>query len=289
MNKRIPRKLLTFFLFPFAALSMGACGLLVGEPFIYPVHEANITRYLNDRATVGLRTNEFIRADDFSNFVIFYRIYISDLYIPSTTTDTFSTINPVLLQNFNTVSRYIDSDTLFGVNMHNVFSNIHFRYLSLGRLRIVDDEEVVDEVDINQLNSAIGNVINFDFSQSRGIPAIIIGDPDQEAFTDDGAGNLIIPNPNYFVLLRANSHTAPVGPFTPQPEHRLFINSEELRDPEFINLNFNADVTDRAGIIDEERRYTYAALFIVAVGMDINTFANVYSTPSLIHVFRLPN
>ena len=262
---------MVFIILPCAVLFFGACGLLVGEPFIEPVHEADITRHLNDRATVDLRA--YYEADAFSHFAIFYRIYISDLYIPSTTTDTFTTINHTLHQNFVTVSRYIDSDTLFGINMHNVFSGIHFRYMAL------------ENADINAtLSGAIGNILNFDFSQSREVPVVIIGPENIE----DNYGNLI-PNPNYFVLLRANSHTAPVGPFTPQPEHRRFINSEELRDPEFINLNFNADVTDKTGIIAEDRRYTYAALFIVAVGMDPATFGNVYSTPSLIHVFRLPN
>jgi len=266
-------RLPAFFLLSAAILLLGACGLLESEPFIYAVPEADITRHLNDRATIDLRSYPVpASADPFSHFAIFYRIYISDVYVPSTTTDTFSTINPVLLQNFNTVSRYIDSDTLFGINMHNVFSNIHFRYLAL------------ENADINAvLRSAIGGVVNFDFSQSRAVPVMIIG-PEN---IDDGTGSLI-PNPNYFTILRATSH-AGVGSFTPQPEHRRFINSDELRNPDFINLNDNADVTDRAGIIPEERRYTYVALFIVGVGMDPATFGNVYSTPSLIHVFRLPN
>jgi len=274
MGKKNTKGPFVFFLLVFSSLFFGACGLLVGEPFIDAVHEADITRHLNDRATIDLRGYPSPgSADPFSHFAIFYRIYISDVYIGATTTDTFVTINPVLNQNFTTVSRYIDSDTLFGINMHNVFSNIHFRYLAL------------EDADINAvLRSAIGNVVNFDFSQSREIPVMIIG-PEN---IDDGAGNLI-PNPDYFVLLRANSHSAPVGPFSPRPDHRRFINSDELRDPEYINLTFNADVTDRAGLSDDERRYTYAALFIVGVGMDPTTFGNIYSTPSLIHVFRLPN
>jgi hypothetical protein len=68
------------------------------------------------------------------------------------------------------------------------------------------------------------------------------------------------------------------------------VNTIELRNPEYIEPNRNADVADRAGPIGPQyRELTYAALFIVGVGMNPATFATVYSTPSLIHVFRLPD
>ena len=235
-----------------AALFLGSCGILVGEPFIEPVREADIIRQLNDRAVVNLGRYP-TGQHDFSHFAIFYRIYISDIYITATTTDTFSTINPALQADFNALSRYIDSDTLFGTNMHNVFSGRSFRYLALEGANIN-----------NVMRAAVGETVVFDLSQSQQVPVMRIG-------------------PNEHVLLRATSHPG-VGGFSPRPEHRRFINSLELRLPGYINLEFNADVVDRAG----DRIFTYAAMFIVAVGMNPNTFTNVYSTPSLIHVFRLP-
>jgi len=262
-----------FLLLLSAALLLGACGLLVGEPFIEPLFEANITREFNDRALVDFRAypaQALDPLDPFSHFAIFYRIYISDTPVPATTTDTFNAINPTLHANFNTVSPFIDSDTLIGTNMHNLFSGMNFRYLSLGTMTVTDGVATITPQDINAvLNRAIGTyVVEFNFSQSQQIPVIRLGGSE-------------------YVLLRATGHQG-IG-FTPRPEHRLFLNSLDLRNPDFINVNENADVVDRAGIDPMRRDFTFVAMFLVAVGMNSATFATVYSTPSLIHVFQLPD
>ena len=237
----------------FAALFFGACGVLEGEPFIEPVREADITRQLNDRAVINLARYPSGQ-NAFSHFAILYRIYVSDIHMPATTADTFSRINPTLQADFSVLSRYIDSETLVGVNMHNVFSARNFRYLAL------------EGANINYvLRTAIGYTINFDFSQSQGVPVLRIGAQEH-------------------VLVRATGHPG-AGSFSPHPDRR-FVNSIQLRNSDYINPNFSADVVDRTGVAD--RRFTYVAMFIVAVGMDPNTFTNVYSTPSLIHVFQLP-
>jgi hypothetical protein len=78
------------------------------------------------------------------------------------------------------------------------------------------------------------------------------------------------------------------GLFSPRPD-RYFVNSRELWAPENISNQINADVVNKANLPDGDRRYTYAAMFIVAVGVNPASYSNIYSTPSLIHVFRLPD
>jgi len=275
---KIHRGLIKLFFLALAALFFGACGLLVGEPFIDPVPEADITRHGNDRAEIYLRS--YSPHDAFSQFTIFYRIYVSDVSIPATTTDTFPAINPILQQNFNSVYPFIDSDTLFGTNMHNLFSGINFRYLFLANAANLTGTALVEaNVPVLSIDQVLGRslfyrpnaelILEFDFSQSQQVPVLRIGSDE-------------------FILLRAESHPG-IGSFNPRPEHRRFINHDDLREYDYINVNFNADVANRAGLTGIDRRFTYVAMFIVGVGMNPLTFANVYSTPSLIHVFQIPD
>jgi hypothetical protein len=79
------------------------------------------------------------------------------------------------------------------------------------------------------------------------------------------------------------------GLFSPRPD-RLFRNREELYRSENINNpTINADVQGKSGVTDGSRLYTYAAMFIVAVGVNTASYSNIYSTPALIHVFQLPD
>jgi len=254
---------------------LGACGLLVGEPFIDPVPQAVITQSFSERSIVDLRS--YPTPDDgsaFTNFVIFYRIYVSSVN-PSPTTigdnHTFSVINPTLNSDFLNIHPRIDNEELIGENMHNVFSGRQFRYLAL------ENYDITQVLGREFFARSVGErIIEFDFDFTTGrIPVMRIGSSTN-------------PNRQVYNLLRANSHQG-IGAFAPQPEHRRFINSPELRSSENINLRINADVADRSGIVAAERRYTYAAMFIVAVGMSSGTFSNVYSTPAMIHVFRLPD
>jgi hypothetical protein len=78
------------------------------------------------------------------------------------------------------------------------------------------------------------------------------------------------------------------GLFTPRPD-RLLMNKEELWRSDNINDKINADVVDKSDIGAGDKRYTYAAMFIVAVGINSTSYSNIYSTPALIHVFQLPD
>ena len=106
------------FLLPLAALFFAACGL-EDYPYINPIPQANITQQLNDRAVVTISNNNAGTA--FSHLIIFYRIYVSKISVPSTTSSTFSQINPTLDQDYNVIRPYIDSNTLVNSNMDTLF------------------------------------------------------------------------------------------------------------------------------------------------------------------------
>ena len=97
----------------------------------------------------------------------------------------------------------------------------------------------------------------------------------------DSAGNSVV-----YTLWRSNNY----GAFSPQPDQpgRYFVNYDEVWEKQYLNAQFNADVVDFPNITDGDTHFTYAAMYVVAVGINPNTYSYIYSTPSLIHVFALP-
>ena len=190
---------------PVLALLFTACGLLEGEPFIFPITEDRITRFMNDRAVINLLHHENADQPAFSHFAIFYRIYISDTYVAATTTDTFAHINTTLNADFNHVAPFIDSDTLIGTNMHILFTGRNFRYLELEQRY-----PVAQQVETNQiLREMLGHQeVEFSFEHS----------PPTLSF--DG---------RTFTLLRATGHPG-LPSFQPHPDRR-FVNTIDLRNP----------------------------------------------------------
>ena len=227
--------------------------------FIHPVSQSSIVPEMNNRAIVRIDTSNAGNSA-FRNFIIFYCIYVSDADIPSTiSTVSFNAINPVLLSNHNTIRPYIDSETHVGVNLDNLFrgGGRRFRYLELSNANI----------DIVLGANAIGSTLIFDFASFQN-PTMTVS---------NGGGTAT------YTLYRSNGS----GSFAPQPD-RFFVNREALSRNEFINDQFNADVVNRSGI-PVWPRFTYAAMYIATIGYDLNSHTNIYSTPSLIHVFRLPD
>ncbi|GMO34795.1 MAG: hypothetical protein Ta2F_10930 [Termitinemataceae bacterium] len=84
----------------------------------------------------------------------------------------------------------------------------------------------------------------------------------------DGAGNLHRTSPNNSFYLN------------PDP---YFINSYEIRTTT-PTVAENYDVVD----ITTEKSYTYAAMYIVAIDFNPNTLTPIYSNPSFINIFMLP-
>ena len=247
-----------FFLIPCILILLGNCGL-EDYPYIYPVPQSSITQEMNNRAVVYIPTTNAGNAA-FSNFVIFYRIYVSDIPQASTTRDTYYAINPALSTDYSSIYPYIDSDTLVNTNLDNLFSNRGYKYLQL-------DGYDIDSVLSGTPGGILGRTIIFDFpaSSASELPTMTIGS-------------------SVYTLLRSNGN----GIFNPQPADRHFYNTEELWKSDSINAYTNADVVNKSSMSDGAR-YTYAAMFIAAMGLDDASYTFIYSTPSLIHVFQLPD
>ncbi|MDR2068596.1 MAG: hypothetical protein LBP71_01870 [Spirochaetaceae bacterium] len=69
----------------------------------------------------------------------------------------------------------------------------------------------------------------------------------------------------------------------PAPSDRYFRNQTELYSAE--NVARNIDVQPTTG--GSGPMYTYAAMYVVAVGVDAN-YSTIFSKPTFISVFRLP-
>ena len=233
------------------ALFFGACGI-EDFPVIPPIPQSNITQELNNRAIVRV-PNEY-DGTPFANFAIFYRIYVSDTPQSSTSSESiFSTINPVLATDYNAFKSYIDSTTVVNVDMDRLFQNRGYKYLDLQ-----PNDNILSS------SSIFGTNLVFDFSSSRA-PTMRAGSSEYTLWRSDGGGL-----------------------FSPRPD-RLFRNREELYRSDNIGPTINADVVEKSGVADGSRLYTYAAMFIVAVGVNTASYSNIYSTPALIHVFQLPD
>ena len=218
---------------------------------------------MNNRAVIRVPSNN--SGSSFTHFVIFYRIYVSDDLQPSTTPENnvYSVINSALSSDVNSINPYIDSDTLINTNMDALFQGKAFKYLSFQNTSI-------DDVLSENSPSVLGSTLEFDFSSYK-----------EPTMVKKNSADTIIQGP--FVLWRSNGY----GQFTPKPD-RLFVNSDDLWNSENINAYTNADVANKSSFSRDDR-YTYAAMYIVAVGIDENSYSEIYSTPTLIHVFLLPN
>ena len=247
---KLKRSLL--FLILIGVFSLLACGL-EDYPVIDPIPQGNITQRMNNYASVPL-PNDY-SGTPFTHFVVFYRIYVSDILQASTTDTSYSAINPTLASDYSSFSTYIDSTTHVNVNMDSLFQGRGYKYLSL------------QDQNINSILSsdALGSSVVFDFSSSKAPTMSLRG--------------------TVYTLRRADGG----GLFTPVPSDRLFINREELWRSDNITNQINADVANKSGISDSDRHYTYVAMFIAAVGINPASYSNIYSTPSLIHVFQLPD
>jgi hypothetical protein len=252
MAKKI-QNVICYLLFVICSFFLWSCGI-EDIPFINPIPQGYITRTMNNRAVVRIPGDS--PGTTFTNFSVFYRIYVSDTLQASTTsTSSYSTINPTLSSDYNNFRNYTDSTTQVNVDMDRVFQNRGYKYLVL--------EDPANNINAVLSESSLGQSLEFDFSSSRR-PTMTLGN-------------------NTYILWRSDGG----GLFSPRPD-RYFVNSNELWNPENINNLVNADVVDKANLSDSGR-YTYAAMFIVAVGFNPSTYSNIYSAPSLIHVFLLPD
>jgi hypothetical protein len=85
-----------------------------------------------------------------------------------------------------------------------------------------------------------------------------------------------------YVLHRSNGS----GSFALLP-NGYFLNSNGLWNPNNLaNNEINLDITAKQGV---QGTNTYVSMFIVAAGLDSQTFAQLFSSPTFVGVLRLPD
>jgi hypothetical protein len=131
-------------------------------------------------------------------------------------------------------------------------------------------------------NASTVNMFTPTIFSSRNFYTMVIGS--KESFSAKSVSTVTIDfssggNPS----VRQNSGNAETvyrsnggGSFTPRPDDRSFRNFTELRESQ------NLDVAVTTG------NYAYCAVYIIKQGINPNTLSAIYSTPTYVTVFRLP-
>jgi hypothetical protein len=239
----------------FLIFFLAGCGI-EDYPYLYPVPQGNIARELNSQATISI-PNDNSGNPFFYNYAIYYRIYLSNSPVEnSPSAGNFSNINPVLAQDYSAIAAYINSTTTGNTSMGPLFQNRGYRVLALSNGNI---DDLLDER---------SHTVILQFPSSPDNPA-----QPWPYLTISGSSG------RYYLYRSASL-------LNPRPD-RFFMKSTDLTDPNFINSNTNADVVNdnRSG----SYRHAYAAFFIVAVGLDTNTYSSIYSTPAFVGVLLLPS
>lgn len=229
-------------------------------PYIFPIPTGNVQNELNSRVSIYIPSDNNSNAY-FTNYIIFYRIYISNEEYLSPSEEIFRSINVNLYNDHIRVRPYIGNDSMGSSSLETLFKNMNYYTLETEGIDI-------DSVLSKQNSNLFSNYLTIDFSRDSGNSTI--------PYLTTGSG------PRYNLLRNSGA-----GVYVPIPEDRYFLNSAEMRNPDNIYDSFiNGDITDKP---DTPRNHTYVNLYIIASGIDSITFAPLYSSPAHIGVLRLPN
>ena len=244
--------------FTFAALValFVSCGI-EDYPYLYPVPTGNVTNDFNYSATVIIPGDNFGN-QYFTNYLIYYRIYISNYYTQSPLKDdnNYTNINTSLNTHHTQVEQYIGNDNMGSSQVASLFRNINYYSLALEGANID-----------NILSGGSGQTeLVIDFSRdTETIPYLTIGGGTR------------------YRLLRSIDRGN-----TPKPDNRYFLHTPDLVNEDNIASSvINSDISDRSSST-AERDYTYISMYIVATGIDPQTFTQIYSSPTQIGVLILP-
>jgi len=186
----------------------------------------------------------------YANFyTIYYRIYVSNHL--TTSVSELAQISPALLSDYNLFFPITNPANTTAITMANTFSNRNYFRLEF------------EGTSIANVLPPGGGTLRIQFPTAQwGIPVVSLNDGQQ------------------FRIIRSSELSSP----EPRGD-LLFRNTPELRDNANANANTNADVAGRAGIM----QYAYVSMYIVAVGTDPANFSAIYSKPTHISVFKLPD
>jgi len=244
-------------------LCLLSCGL---EEFYYIDYIPYSVMDTTVRATIQLPSSSGEGYSNyFDHFIIFYRIYISDIpetaLIASTTTnDLFNNqLNSSLNYDYNSLSLYTNK-TSTNVNTSNLETTFYNRNYFLLALKETD-------IDIVLSKGSLGGILEIYFPPNPGVPP-----------------KLILNKTTEFVLQRAVS--GPGLNFVPKP-NLDFLNHEDLCNTANVTKEINADVATNTKT-GADFRYTYVSMYIAAMGKSsVLPPQDIYSQPTFIGVFRL--
>jgi hypothetical protein len=248
-------KKLALCFFPVSCLL--SCGL---EAFLY-IDYIEQPRWNSDtETTVQLPSSSAEGYSNyFSNFVIYYRIYTSDLRTGGEPLNIVGSqirrqINAALDSDFNYLLTYTDttSTTVNTSDLDNIFARRNYHKLELEGARIID------VLGRGSLNREL--VVSFPPNAS---PTLRLRD----ANSGDVMGT--------YIPLRDSNLIQPL------PD-RYFLNDPNLYNANNATSLINDDVAVKN---DPSVRYTYVSLYIAARGRDYLT--TIYSQPALINIFML--
>ena len=253
------------FVFILAVLFFAGCGI-DKYAYLFPIPQENIIRSADLTTTVIIpyQNNPAINSSSvFTHFTIFYRIYMSGVYIDNPTLGDLASINPALSSHYNAIDYYNpSSERIFSASLlESLFKGRGYKYLCLQGASL-------DFLLSSATLFIVPNCrLRFDFSYANRPPKMSIM-----------SGNTLIGSE--YTLLRSDDLKLPM----PNGDSR-FINFPELCSPIYATSDHNADIEPNSSPI----YYTYAAMFIMAAGLDVeNGYIPVYSNPTFIHAIRLP-
>jgi len=197
-----------------------------------------------------------ISDSNFTNFKLFYRIYISDQSveerITQDRTDLMRLINPTLQSNVGSINTDPSNATINTNTVRTYFRSYRFYELE------------IENASMETLLRTSGRLV-LDFP-SKGIPS-----------ARKGEGSL-------YNLVR--STTGETAVFKPATDNWLLLNTPELNDNIYANPNDNGDVQINNSVIGTQR-YTYILIYIVSAGFDPSNLSIIYSVPTYVGIYKL--
>jgi hypothetical protein len=219
------------------------------EPYLAPVDLSNVVVTSNTSARITGMSAS--GEDEYSpNYLLYYKIYISSVSETSTILpEAMSRINSTLNSDYSGIRPYTTSNT----SSIQIFTPTVFSNRNFYPMFAGSDET---------FSASSTNSITLDFSN----------------LSDVSLPSLAWNSGTAQTLYRSSGG----GSFVPSPEDdRRFRNFDGLRETQ------NRDVAQ--GSSGGSNEHSYCAVYIIKRGVNPNTLTAIYSAPTFITVFRLPD
>ena len=231
-------------------LFLDSCGL---ETYVYLEPVEIVSTTLADSAVITLPSSQSM---EFKNYIIFYRIYLTDSSELTVVSEPQRfAINTALDRAWRELDAYTANDNVSPNVIDNVFSNHNYYFLYVSN-------NGIDEISLDTVLNAPSGRIELDFTKSTG-PTLRF---------NTGA---------FLYLFRDVRSNASM------PRDRLFIQTSNLANGAKITVEENVDIQKKDNNPNGTAQNSYVSMYILAFGID-NNYSPIYSRPRHIGIFRLP-